>query len=201
MMKARWALPGAVALALLCAAPAYAHDQKLDLSASFHQGFLHPITGPDHLIAMIAVGLLSGVLGGRAVLTVPALFVTYLLIGGVFGFAGVELVGVELWILGSLVLLGVVLARAAAPRRTLTVAAVAFFGFAHGNAHGLELPLASSATGYAAGFVLASAVCHATGVLLALGATRTPWGQAPVRMMGLATIGAAVFLGSSLLTA
>ena len=62
---------------------------------------------------MISVGLLSGVLGGRAVVTVPALFVTFLLIGGVFGFFAFELVGVELWILGSLLLLGVVLARTA----------------------------------------------------------------------------------------
>lgn len=192
-----WLLAGAFGLVYLNGESAYAHDSGLDLSASFEQGFLHPLTGVDHLIAMVAVGLLSGVLGGRAVVTVPALFVTFLLIGGVFGFFAIELVGVELWILGSLLLLGVVLARAARPSRPLMFAAIALFGFAHGNAHGLELPLASSAVGYAAGFAIASCVCHASGILVALGATRTPWKRAPVRALGLATSGAAVYMSMS----
>jgi urease accessory protein len=197
----RWrALAGACLLVLVPAQSAYAHEARLDLTASFEQGFLHPITGVDHLIAMIAVGLLSGVLGGRAVVTVPALFVAFLLIGGVFGFYAFELVGVELWILGSLLLLGLVLVRTATPSRALMVAAVAVFGFAHGNAHGLELPLASSAAGYAAGFAIASCVCHASGILMAIGASRTPWGRAPIRVLGLATFGAALYLSSSLLT-
>lgn len=193
-------LAGAIALMLLNGEPAFAHDAGLDVSASFEQGFMHPITGVDHLMAMVAVGLLSGVLGGRAVVTVPALFVTFLLIGGVFGFFAFELVGVEFWILGSLLLLGVVLARTAKPSRPLTLVAVALFGFAHGNAHGLELPLAASAAGYAAGFAIASCVCHASGVLVALGASRTPWRRAPIRVLGLATSGAAVYMSASVLT-
>jgi urease accessory protein len=193
-------LAGACVLVLLHAQSAYAHDAGLDLTASFEQGFLHPITGVDHLIAMVAVGLLSGVLGGRAVVTVPALFVTFLLIGGAFGFYAIELVGVELWILGSLLLLGLVLASTAKPSRSLMFVAIALFGFAHGNAHGLELPLASSAAGYAAGFAIASSVCHASGILVALGASRAPWGRSPIRVLGLATFGAAVYMSSSLLT-
>jgi urease accessory protein len=194
-----WILAGAFGLLLLHGESAYAHDASLDLSASFGQGFRHPITGPDHLIAMVAVGLLSGVLGGRAVVTVPALFVTFLLVGGVFGFYAIELVGVEFWILGSLLLLGLVIAGTAKPSRPLMLLAIGLFGFAHGNAHGLELPLASSAIGYAAGFAIASCVCHASGILVALGATRTPWGRAPIRALGLATFGAAVYMSSSLL--
>jgi urease accessory protein len=73
-------------------------------------------------------------------------------------------------------------------------------GFAHGNAHGLELPLASSALGYAAGFAIASAMCHASGILVALGASRTPRGRGPIRVLGLATFGAAVYMSSSMLT-
>lgn len=194
-----WLLAGAFGLAFLSGEPAYAHDAGLDLSASFERGFLHPVTGADHLIAMVAVGLLSGVLGGRAVVTVPALFVTFLIVGGVFGFFAFELVGVESWILGSLLLLGVVLARTAKPSRPLMFVAVALFGFAHGNAHGLELPLAASATGYAAGFAVASCACHASGVLVALGASRTPWRRAPVRVLGLATSGAAVYMSAAVL--
>jgi urease accessory protein len=198
----RWKiLAAACALHLLHGEPAFAHDSGLGLTASFEQGFLHPITGVDHLIAMVAVGLISGVLGGRAVVTVPALFVTFLLVGGVFGFYAFELVGVELWILASLLLLGVVLARTAKPSRALMVAAVALFGFAHGNAHGLELPLASSALGYAGGFAIASVVCHASGILVALGASRAPWGDTPIRVLGLATFGAAVYMTPSVLMA
>jgi hypothetical protein len=104
---------GACLLLLGSAQPASAHDASLDLTASFQQGFLHPVTGVDHLVAMVAVGLLSGILGGRAVVTVPALFVALLLVGGVFGFYAIELVGVESWILGSLLLLGIVLAGTA----------------------------------------------------------------------------------------
>lgn len=193
-------LAGAFGLLLLNGESAYAHDRGLGLTASFEQGFLHPITGVDHLIAMVAVGLLSGVLGGRAVVTVPALFVTFLLVGGVFGFFAFELVGVEMWILGSLILLGVVLTRTARPSRPLMLVAIALFGFAHGNAHGLELPLASSALGYASGFAIASCVCHASGILVALGASRTPWRRTTIRILGLATVGAAVFMSSSVVT-
>jgi urease accessory protein len=196
----RGLLAGGLGLVLLSAQPAYAHDGSLGLTASFEQGFLHPITGFDHLLAMLSVGLLSGVLGGRAVLTVPALFVTFLLVGGVCGFFSYELVGVELWILGSLLLLGVVLARGARPGRSVTLVAIAMFGFAHGNAHGLELPLASSALGYAAGFAIASCVCHASGILVAYGSSRTAWKGATTRVLGLATSGAAVYMSSSALT-
>jgi urease accessory protein len=198
---ARWGIvAGACGLLLLHGESAYAHDAGKDLTASFQQGFLHPITGVDHLIAMVAVGLLSGVLGGRAVVTVPALFVTFLLVGGMFGFYAFELLGVELWILGSLLLLGVVLAGTEKPSRQLMFVAIALFGFAHGNAHGLELPLASSALGYAAGFAIASSLCHASGILVALGASRTPWGRIPIRVLGLGTFGAAVYMSSSVLT-
>ena len=195
-----WAVLAAVLLALAAPSVASAHDQSLDLTASFGQGFLHPVTGPDHLVAMVAVGLLSGVLGGRAVFTVPALFVAYLLFGGVAGFLGFELLGVEWVILASLLGLGAVLAGGARPDKRIVVTAVSLFGFAHGNAHGLELPLAASPAGYAAGFVLASATCHLAGVLLAHVATRPRFALAPVRALGLATLGTAVVLGSAALT-
>jgi urease accessory protein len=185
------------AFVLLHVEPAHAHTGRLDLGASYQQGFLHPVTGFDHLVAMIAVGLLSGVLGGRALVTVPALFVAFLLVGGVFGFYGYELLGVELWIVGSLILLGIVLTGVTKPSRPLMYAAVAVFGFAHGNAHGLELPLASSALGYAAGFATASVLCHASGIVLALAASRTPWGRTPIRALGLATCGFAIYLAPS----
>lgn len=196
-LRARGLLLLMGAFVLLHVDPAHAHAGRLGLEASFQQGFLHPITGFDHLVAMIAVGLLSGVLGGRSLVTVPALFVAFLLVGGVFGFYAFELLGVELWIVGSLILLGIVLAGVTKPSRPLMYAAVALFGFAHGNAHGLELPLASSALGYAAGFATASALCHASGIVLALAASRTPWGRTPIRALGLATCGVAIYLAPS----
>jgi urease accessory protein len=203
-MSARTTLRGllaaTLALALAVPATAAAHDEHLDLTASLGEGFLHPVTGPDHLVAMVAVGLLSGVLGGRAILTVPALFVAYLLVGGVAGFLGLELAGVEWLILASLVAFGAVLAGAVRPDRRLLIGAIALFGFAHGNAHGLELPLTAAPAGYAAGFVLASAACHLAGVLLAHVAARPRFAGAPVRALGLATLGTAVVLGSAALS-
>jgi urease accessory protein len=132
-------------------------------------------------------------------MTVPGVFVAFLLVGGVFGFYTFELIGVELRILGSLLLLGAVLAGTDNPRRPVMFVAIALFGFAHGNAQGLELPLASNAPGYAAGFAIASMVCHASRIIIALGASNTRWGRVPIRVLGLATVGAAVYLTTAVL--
>lgn len=149
---------------LLSPDAALAHDSGL--GGSVWEGFTHPVTGVDHLTAMIVVGVVSYVLGGRAVWTLPATFVLALVVGGAFGFDEYALRGVEYWIVGSLIVLGLVVALRVAVPAWLVYVGVAVFGFAHGNAHGLELPLATSALGYASGFAAASAVCHITGIAI-----------------------------------
>lgn len=130
----------------------------------FAAGLAHPLFGPDHLLAMVAVGILAALTGGRARLAYPSVFVGAMLVGGAFGLAGVALPMVEPAILASVVVLGATIALA--PRLPLVPActAIALFGVAHGHAHGLEAP-ALGGLSYAAGFVLSTAALHGLGFL------------------------------------
>ncbi len=119
-------------MVLLPAQMASAHEDAPSPN-SLEQGFLHPLLGIDHLAAMIAVGLLSAVLLGGAIWRLPLAFVAALLVGGIAGFNGLELVGTELWVMGSLVAMGAALMTRMTLRLGWALLAVAFFGFAHGN--------------------------------------------------------------------
>ena len=141
-------------------------------ATGFAYGFMHPIGGLDHLLAMIAVGILAGVLGGRALWLVPASFVSMMVAGFVLGAAGVELPMLETGIALSVLVIG---AAAAWGRAVPTVAAMGLAGvFAvfHGVAHGAEMPATGGALDYAIGFVTATALLHAAGIALAIAATR-----------------------------
>jgi urease accessory protein len=178
MMMKRLISAAAVLAAGLALTPgaALAHPGH---GAGFVAGLLHPLTGPDHLLAMLAIGLWAAVLGGRAVWALPVTFVLALGAGGLAGhLAGVELPGVEQSILASLMILGVATALAWRAPLGLAVAGVAAFGAAHGLAHGAESP--ADVLPYAMGFVLASTALHGLG----LGLARQP-GLA--RALGLAT--------------
>lgn len=136
----------------------------------FLGGLTHPLTGMDHLLAMLAIGLWAATLGGRAVWTLPVTFVTALVLGGTMGhLVGTDLPGVEQAILASLLVLGVVTAMAVRLPLGVAVVAVAGFGLVHGMAHGAEAP--SDFLPYALGFVAASASLHAAGLMLG----RLPW--------------------------
>jgi urease accessory protein len=160
-----------LALAATAAAPALAHT-GLEHAASFSSGFLHPLTGPDHLLAMVAVGLWAGLNGGRAVWAWPVAFVGVMLVGGVLGMTGVALPAVESGILASVVVLGLLVLTAARVPVALGTALVGIFALLHGHAHGAELPAAASAISYSAGFALATALLHAAGLCLAFLAAR-----------------------------
>ena len=134
-------------------------------------GFLHPLLGLDHLLAMLAIGFLSAQIGGRAIWSVPTAFVVIMAIGAVLGIAGLNLPLVEYGITGSVVILGVgILAHRGLPEWTGIIFA-AFFGFFHGHAHGTELPALSSTIGlviaYIAGFLVATAGLHVIGGVIA----------------------------------
>jgi urease accessory protein len=152
----------AAAAALLAASPAAAH---VDASAhsSFAVGLAHPLSGADHALAMVAVGLWALVLGGRAVLALPAAFVGAMVAGFLVARAGIPLPFVEPMILASVLLLGFCVALALRPTLAVATGAVAAFALFHGHAHGAEMGSAS-ATGYLAGFALATAALHAAGV-------------------------------------
>lgn len=138
----------------------------------FVHGFLHPLGGLDHILAMVAVGLFAARLGGRALWLVPASFVGAMAVAGVAGMSGFALPYVEAGIALSILVLGAAIAL----EMTMPVAAamglVAFFAVFHGYAHGVEMPETVSGLAYGAGFVAATAALHGLGIGLGLGIGR-----------------------------
>lgn len=151
--------------------------------AALATGFMHPLTGPDHVIAMLAVGLWGAVLGAPALWLLPVVFPLVMALGGALALLGLPLPGVEIGIAASALALG--LAVALRWRAPLLLAAVLVGGFAvfHGHAHGTELPQAASPLVYSAGFVVATGLLHLAGV--AFGAlARSPRGWLAIRVAG-----------------
>ena len=154
-------------LTLLSATPAFAHAGH-----GIASGFLHPFLGWDHLAAMLAVGAWGATLGARAIWAVPAAFVSMMIVGGLLGMAGVALPFVEITILASvLVLAGFLIVRVKMPVWS-GMAVVGLFALAHGHAHGAEMPAIANAWVYGTGFVAATSLIHALGVLAALAVMR-----------------------------
>lgn len=161
-------------------------------------GLLHPLLGIDHLLAMVTVGLLSAQMGGRAIWTVPATFVSVMAIGGIVGIAGIPIPFVEYGIALSVVVLGIALV---APRKLPILLAMVFVGlFAlfHGHAHGTELPTLSETAldvfAYVFGFLLATASLHLIGALIGQMAISTPRGANVLRFSGALIAGVGLFL-------
>jgi urease accessory protein len=163
-------------------------------------GFLHPLLGVDHLLAMLAVGFLSAQIGKRAIWTVPTAFVGLMALGAFLGIAGIHLPLVEYGITGSVVILGAgILAYRGLPEWVGIVLA-GFFGFFHGHAHGTELPELTNTIGlliaYITGFLVATASLHVIGALVGMMAIRSERGKMMVRAFGglIAVIGVILVL-------
>lgn len=160
----------ALAFALTSTA-AFAHTGHGD-TAGFVHGFMHPMGGLDHVLAMVAVGVFATVLGGSALYLVPLSFVGMMVVGFLLGAGGVDLPFVELGIALSSVVIG----GAAALGRPMHVAGamalVGSFAVFHGQAHGAEMPADASGLSYALGFIAATALLHAAGILAALGGAK-----------------------------
>lgn len=180
-MKKQTAL-SAFALALTFASPALAHTGHGE-TAGFIAGLEHPVFGLDHLLAMVAVGLWAGLVGGRAFLAWPAAFVGALVLGGVLGMQGIELPAIELFIVGSVIALGLATALDLKPHVALGAAVITLFGIAHGQAHGMEAPETGTGIAYAAGFVIATAALHGIGLALAA-VMRTRFAAKATRVVG-----------------
>ena len=154
------------AATLLVASPAGAHTGRG--AAGAYDGFLHPITGLDHLLAMVAVGVVAAlVVRGRAAWAVPGAFLGGMALGGAAGLAGAPMPGAEVLIAGSVVVLGIAIVAAVELRGRATAAVMgllAIAGFAHGHAHGAEAPTSAHPLAYVAAFVLATALLHLAGM-------------------------------------
>ncbi len=142
---------------------AAAHTGVGDAEGISH-GFLHPLSGFDHVLAMVAVGMFAAHLGGRAVWLVPLSFVTMMAVGGALGMAGILFPIVEIGIGLSVVVLGLAVALGLSLPLAAAMGLVGFFALFHGHAHGAEMPETASGFGYAAGFIFATALLHAAGI-------------------------------------
>jgi len=134
----------------------------------FAAGFLHPLGGLDHMLAMLGVGLFAASLGRTALIAVPGSFVVMLTVGGAIGLSGFEIPAVEAAITASVVALGAVVALGRSWPVGAAAVLVGFFALFHGYAHGSEIPSGATALPYSAGFALASAALHALGLALSL---------------------------------
>jgi urease accessory protein len=186
-----------LALLLTLAARAFAHTEG-NAAAGFASGFLHPIGGWDHVVAMVAVGLWGAFLGRPAIWLLPIVFPLVMALGGALGVLGVPLPGVEVGIAGSAIVLGAMVAFAVKPPLWVAAVIVGAFAIFHGHAHGTELPEAANPLAYSLGFVIATGLLHAAGIGIAL-VTRWPHGATLVRACGaaIAALGA-VFLARAL---
>jgi urease accessory protein len=171
----------AIALYLACGT-AGAHEES-GQATGFLTGLAHPVSGLDHVLAMIAVGLWGAVLGAPAIWVLPVAFPLVMAVGGMMGLLGLAVPGVEIGIAVSAVALGTMVMLEARPRLWLAAAVVAFFAIFHGHAHGRELPAGTSALLYSLGFVMATGLLHATGILIGV-AHRYPSGRKLVRAAG-----------------
>jgi len=153
--------------AALLPATAFAHPGHVE-AGGFAHGFLHPMSGLDHILAMVAVGAFAVGIGGRALWMVPAAFVAMMAVGGFLGMEGVRLPLVEIGIATSVIVLGLAVALRWKLPVAVASALVGLFAIFHGHAHGAEMPVDASGLGYAVGFMLATASLHVMGIGLGL---------------------------------
>jgi urease accessory protein len=188
-----------VLLALIALLPtdASAHIVKGE-AIGFVSGFEHPISGFDHIIAMVAVGLWGAQLGQPAIWALPVTFPLVMAFGGFLGLIGVPLPGSEIGIALSGVCLGAAVLTEFRPPLWVAAVLVGTFGLFHGYAHGHELPPGQNALLYSIGFILATGLLHATGIAIGL-VHRWPWGQVALRGAGVVVLGGGLyFLWSAL---
>lgn len=187
----------ALALVIASTQVAFAHT-RVEGTFGFFTGFMHPIRGLDHVVAMVAVGLWGAQLGKPSIWILPITFPVVMAVGGFLGLMSVPLPGVEIGIALSGVLLGLAVLTETRPPLALAAILVGFFAIFHGYAHGAELPLGENALLYSLGFVIGTSMLHAVGI--AIGTMyQWPWGKLTVRTAGgIIGIVGANFLWSAL---
>jgi urease accessory protein len=185
---------GFVVLLMLLAPPAFAHTGEG--AGGFLAGLSHPVFGPDHVVAMVAVGLWGAFLGSPAIWMLPVVFPLVMAFGGVIGILGVPLAATETGIAASAIVLGLMVALAARPPLWIAAVLVGAFAIFHGYVHGKELPDGANAVAFSTGFVIATGLLHLAGIAFSL-LTRWPAGRIAVRGAGamIALVGVA-YLGA-----
>ena len=161
-------------------------------------GVEHPISGLDHVLAMVAVGLWGAQLGSPAVWLLPVAFPMMMAFGGMLGLMGVPLPGVEIGIAASGVVLGAMVLGEFKLPLAASIILVGVFAIFHGHAHGTELSEGQNAMLYSLGFVISTGLLHAAGIGIGT-AHRWKKGQPLLRAAGaVVMIGGLYFLWSAL---
>jgi urease accessory protein len=172
-----------VALSLAALASRALAHVETGQATGFLAGLAHPVSGLDHVLAMVAVGLWGAQLGAPAIWLLPVTFPIVMALGGLLGLLGVPLPGVEVGIAASAILLGAAVMTERRLPLYAAAALVGFFAVFHGHAHGTELPPGQSGLLYSLGFVVATGCLHAIGI--AIGTMhRWPAGRIAVRIAG-----------------
>ena len=152
---------------LMAPSLAHAHVGVSETSGFLH-GLGHPLSGLDHICAMVAVGLWAAQMGGRSIWAIPVTFITVMALGGVLGMTGINVPYVETGIVVSVLTLGVLIAASARLPLAASIAIVGLFAIFHGQTHGAEMPETASGIAYGAGFLIATAFLHASGIGLGI---------------------------------
>lgn len=159
---------GFFTLGFVLACPVWLSAHVGGSAAGLLSGLTHPVSGLDHVLAMVAVGIWGAQLGQPAIWALPVTFPMVMALGGMLGLVGLPLPGVEVGIGLSAFLLGLLIALERHPGLALAGALVGFFAVFHGHAHGAELPDGQNGLLYSIGFVVATGMLHASGIAVGL---------------------------------
>lgn len=155
----------ALSFAALTLLPALAFAHPGDHTMHFADGFSHPFTGLDHLLAMVATGMWAVHLGRRAAWMIPVTFSLTMIGGAMLASAGIVLPAIEPMIALSVVTLGCLIALRVRIHEAIGVALIGSFAIFHGYAHAAEAAEGVSAP-FAIGFVSATVALHLVGMVL-----------------------------------
>lgn len=173
----------AITATFLAFAGAASAHEGAGVTGGFISGFMHPILGWDHVVAMVAVGLWGAFLGRPAIWILPVVFPLVMALGGALGVMGIPVPAVETGIAASALVLGALVAFAARPPIWIAAVFVGAFAIFHGHAHGTELPDAANPLAYSIGFVIATGILHSLGIAFGL-LVRWPAGKIAVQAGG-----------------
>ena len=187
----------ASAVTLLWPFAAWAHIQAGE-AGGLVSGLSHPVSGLDHVLAMVAVGLWGAQLGLPALWVLPVAFPMMMAFGGMLGLMDIPLPGVEVGIAMSAIILGTLVLGQIRLPLIGAILVVAFFAVFHGHAHGTELEPGQNAMLYSLGFVIATGLLHALGIGIGL-IHRWASGRMVLRGAGaLVLVGGLYFLWAAL---
>jgi urease accessory protein len=181
----------AVAFLLLLPQPVSAHILGGE-TGGFISGFAHPISGFDHILAMVSVGLWGAQLGAPALWLLPITFPLVMACGGFLGLIGMPMPGVEIGIALSALLLGAAVMTQWRPPLLAAAALVGVFALYHGHAHGAELPPGQNGLLYSIGFVIATGCLHLLGIGIGT-VHRWDWGRRGLQAAGAGVAIAGIF--------